>query len=680
MVAGGVTKGVVAALVKPVVEGALSGIKAIKQDIINSFTDKFSVYLESQVERHAFLNTLVFGTYKELEDLYIPLTVIPNVDGVANEEKGIHLNSFKKEFLGTNKRALITDTAGMGKSTLMKFLFLQCIKNKFAVPIFIELRHLSQHKTLLDLIEQQLNPTTTKEDTSYFSRKEIQRILKAGGLVFFFDGYDEIPFKDRESVTIDLKNFIETFSKNTFAITSRPETGLAAFPSFSQYTIRPLKKEESFALIKKYDKDGVRSQQLIERLKGKDFRGVMEFLKNPLLTTLLYRCYEYKQSLPLKKHVFYRQVFDALFDWHDASKDGYNTREKKSKLDIDSFHRVLRVLGIISVMKGEVEGDKDTVLEWIRSAKSLCEGISFSESDFLDDMVRAVPVFIKDGSYYRWSHKSLAEYFAAQYVCTEGKPTQEKIFPSMWEDDQLYRFSNVLDQIYDLDISAFRKYFILPVAQEFSDYWSKAYLGFIGSMSVEDIKLRKLACFGGKYVFASNIEKFEEVIKIVAPHLGEVDVESEEIISKLPFSVSIHMQKGVRKEESYPIFIFSLRCPTSVILTILEEKKDPLIQNKSKVDLSIYKNEITKSAIKKPIEVTDDVESGLNSKRNFNAVTKLIISTNFNVIVEAERMLNFESSLQDEKRVDEFALNLLSSSRSKNTKDKVTQIKEGANP
>ena len=265
----------------------------------------------------------------------IPLTVIPNLDGVDQQENGIKLDSFKNEFLPSHNRVIVTDTAGMGKSTLMKFLFLQCLKTGYAIPIFIELRHLSQHKTVLDLIEQQLNMGADKQDNSYFGRQQIERVIKKGGLVFFLDGYDEIPFKDREQVTIDLKSFIDSFPNNMMAITSRPETGLSAFPSFKPYTIRPLEKEESFALIRKYDKDGIRSKQLIERLKGREFISVMEFLRNPLLTTLLYRCYEYKQSLPLKKPVFYRQVFDALFDWHDSSKDGYNTREKKSKLDID---------------------------------------------------------------------------------------------------------------------------------------------------------------------------------------------------------------------------------------------------------------------------------------------------------------------------------------------------------
>lgn len=661
LIAGAVAKSTITALVKPVIDSALSGLKSVPSTLADIFTDKFSSYLEVQLERHAYLNTIVFNSQMKLEDLYIPLTVIPGIDGIEPREKNLLLDSFKNEFLPTHNRVLVTDTAGMGKSTLMKFLFLECIKTNCAIPIFIELRHLSQNKTILDLIEQQLNPSENKQEASYFKRPQIERVIKRGGLVFFLDGYDEVPYKDREKVTIDLKSFIEKFPDNMIAITSRPETGLSAFPSFKQYTIRPLEKEESFALIRKYDKDGVRAQQLIDRLKGKEFKSVMEFLKNPLLTTLLYRCYEYKQNLPLKKHVFYRQVFDALFDWHDSSKDGYNTREKKSKLDIDSFHRILRVMGIISVMKGEVEGDKDTVLDWIRTAKSICVGTSFSESDFLDDIIRAVPIFVRDGAYYRWSHKSLAEYFAAQYVCTEGKQTQEQIFSGMLKDGQLHRFSNVLDQIYDLDLTAFRKYFILPVAREFSKYWEDSYKGFAGEIPIRDVELRKSITFGSRYIISSSSDLFgnNESENKISSLLGLSEGKNSSA-ENVTVSVSFGEQKS-QKEKNTTIILFSVRNPFAVILNILDMKKDNVIQNKTKIDISGFKNVLTKSAIKNAIEITDNVKSELNSKRNFNVITKIIFMDSNSVVVNAEKMLSFESTLQDEIKVNNFATELLTS-------------------
>lgn len=312
-------------------------------------------------------------------------------------------------------------------------------------------------------------------------------------------------------------------------------------------------------------------------------------------------------------------------------------------------------------MKGEVEGDTDTVLGWIRNAKGLCVGLSFSESDFLDDLVKAVPVFIKEGTNYRWSHKSLAEYFAAQYVCTEGKQTQDKIFSSMWEDERLYHFKNVLDQIYDLDISAFRKHFILPVAREFSNYWATTYKNLSTTISSEDINLRKSICFGMKYQLSGNLNQktVTNFNNIIEKFRNESQFFKNNDTER-PFSVTFGSIK-TKGNSSYPYFIFSIHSPCAVILHILEEKKDPLIQSKSRVDLSIYKSVLTKKALRKIAEVSDDVNNELNSKRNFNAVTKLILSHTPCVLIDHEKFLKFENTLQDEAKVENFADELISS-------------------
>jgi hypothetical protein len=201
----GAAKSAIGHLVRPLVTGALSGIRTVSVPILDLFIDRFSEYIHREMLHHSYLSTIVFGNQKLLEDLYIPLTVVASMDGREGKASEIVLSRFRAEFLPKIKRALITDTAGMGKSTLLKFLFLQCVKSNYGVPIFVELRHLSQTQSIVDLVMRQLNPGVQKDAESYFSRQRVDRIFKKGGLVFFLDGYDEIPFKDRERVTRDVK-------------------------------------------------------------------------------------------------------------------------------------------------------------------------------------------------------------------------------------------------------------------------------------------------------------------------------------------------------------------------------------------------------------------------------------------------------------------------------------------
>jgi len=69
---------------------------------------------------------------RELLQLYLPLIVREDAS-----KKQILLDRYDQN------RVLLTDTAGMGKSTILKFLFLSCIHHDAGIPVFIELRRLS---------------------------------------------------------------------------------------------------------------------------------------------------------------------------------------------------------------------------------------------------------------------------------------------------------------------------------------------------------------------------------------------------------------------------------------------------------------------------------------------------------------------------------------------------------
>lgn len=650
-----ITKAAVGGLVKPALSAAYGGLRSLTQTVISGFGDRFSEYVAQQAARHSKLSTIVFGHQKSLDELYIPLTIIPSRSAeqpVTGRSTEILIDRFHTKLLPNETRVLITDTAGMGKSTLSKFLFLQCLKSLYAIPIFIELRHLSEKNTVSSVIQKQLNSLPVCEDEPRFNKRQVERLFSKGGMVFFFDGFDEIPFKERESVTRDVKDFIDKYPNNIFIITSRPETGLLAFPSFRQFNIRPLAQDESFALIRKYDQEGGRSEQLIQKLGGRDFQAVQEFLKNPLLTSLLYRSFEYKQNVPLKKHIFYRQVYDALFDWHDATKDGYNTREKKSGLDIDTFHRVLRVVGFVSVMKGEVEGDTDSVLTWIRKARSICTTAHFSESSFLDDLVRAVPLFVKEGDTYRWSHKSLAEYFAAQYICTEGKSQQGQVLGALLSTGRTSRFSNVLDQIYDIDATAFRTHLILPMAQAFAAFWRSAYRNLDPAIDVGAIRTRKELLFDRRVVLLPLALLREGKLHAeISPILGFAG-DRLDIFEQANFEMYLYD----RDEDQ----VIGLAAGSfAAIADILASKRDPLVRRFNPEESYKAKGRLRVPLDGKPHLISDDPGQAYNQPQGFVNFSASLLRHMRTPLVDSDRLLQFEAAFQDSDRLSELAEELI---------------------
>jgi hypothetical protein len=68
---------------------------------------------------------------------------------------------------------------------------------------------------------------------------------------------------------------------------------------------------------------------LVDILKGNEYKAVYEYLTNPLLVSMLFAAFDFKQTIPLKKHLFYEQVYDAYFEKHDLTKgDSYKASER----------------------------------------------------------------------------------------------------------------------------------------------------------------------------------------------------------------------------------------------------------------------------------------------------------------------------------------------------------------
>lgn len=228
------------ALAKALVGGVSTSAKAGIAAVSNLFVNRFADYMTRQFEKHYHLTTLVFQNQKPLDDLYIPLTLKREIDEVSaaltqNEQQLIQLSSYNPKLFAPASRTLITDTAGMGKSTLLGFQMLQAVRLGKTVPLFIQLRHLSKNRSIFDVLMADLNhPGSSSENM--LEKKYLLKILKAGGATFFLDGYDEIAVDDREAVTLDLKNLIAGYPKNGFAITSRPDQALTAFGGFAKFS------------------------------------------------------------------------------------------------------------------------------------------------------------------------------------------------------------------------------------------------------------------------------------------------------------------------------------------------------------------------------------------------------------------------------------------------------------
>lgn len=432
-------------------------------------SNAFIAYYKRAYNNYSIINTLAFKErVKKLKDIYIPLTIYP-VDN-KKEKKLTKIEGYPKELLDKYSRILITDTAGMGKSTLMKRMFLDVIDGQFGIPIFIELRRLNENNEILNEVAIQLGGLNDG-----FDKEILETLFVDGEFIFFFDGYDEISSSNKAFVTRNIQDFVAKASNNKYILTSRPEEELACFGEFQEFRIRELKKVESYDLLRKYDISGKTSRLLISKLETGNYSMINEFLKNPLLVSLLFAAFDFKQTIPLKKHIFYRQVFDAYFDSHDLSKGDSYVHEKKSNLDLDDFDKVMRKIGYECLRKQKIEFEKDELLNIIDSAKSGFSNLNFASTSLLGDLLKAVPLFCQDGMYYKWVHKSLQEYFAAEFIYKDSKNNQDAILTTLYKSKKIDLYINLLDLYFDIDPVGFQKNIVKPLLESYVEYYEKFY-------------------------------------------------------------------------------------------------------------------------------------------------------------------------------------------------------------
>lgn len=504
-------------MLEPVQLGVSKATTGIVSSLVTSVWDKLKLkYNEIMVPtpEHFIQNTLdcydKFSKIKclargqlimPLKDIYVPLKLYTGHDR-GNVEYVV--DRYMPSFFSKKQQVLVVDTAGMGKSTLVKRLFIDIVDTGCGIPIFIELRRLSGSHSIIDEIHEQIS--FLDKD---FSLELLFSFIKDGNFIFILDGYDEISLSEKKAVTTSIQDFINHARKNIFIMTSRQEQALSSFEGFVTFKICPLSKEEAFELLEKYDDETKEtSSLLISTLKNtSDFD---EFLGNPLLASMLLTAFSFKNEIPNEKHIFYRNVFDAYFNSHDLTKGGAYQHEKHSGLGIESFHKVLRHIGIISLKKEKIEFDKDDFIDTIEQALKLCSEVKCSAGDFFTDIIEVVPLFVQDGIYYRWAHKSLYEYFAAQNIYRDI-PYKEKVLISLASDERIEKYYNLLDLYYEIDFATFRRSVIKNLLQRFVKYVEK------GNPLTEEIIRRRQCTFScQEYFVLCNDSASEGVLGEIA--------------------------------------------------------------------------------------------------------------------------------------------------------------------
>lgn len=438
-------------------------IDFIGSKLFDDSSKRISEYVFSQAKRHYNIKTLYTnGNPQPFLEIYYPLSIFCNL---TNNKPTIIKSCDIDNVFSYSNFVSIVGNAGSGKSSLIKYLFLNCIERNSYIPILVELRLIESSK--LSIKEFVYQKVFSFEDQEI----KLFQLLKKGGFVFFFDGYDELSSFNISKVSYELNQFIEEFNNNNnFIITSRPGANVEDLQQFQTYQIMGLEPEEIYEFTYKQtlNMDGADSaddfaKAVSESIGNIKLAAIREFLTNPLLLTLYIFAFQRDASIPLKKSIFYSRVIEILLTEHDSRTKFNYHREVCSGLDREQFIKILSRFSFYEQINQQYNWRREQIYELIGKYKNDFN-YQFNIGDFIRDMKVGTSLWLEESGEIKFSHRSLQEYFAAVSIRNSKKSSEiYGVLIQKISNGNLRDYQNFLSLCEEVDELMFYKFFRYPL-------------------------------------------------------------------------------------------------------------------------------------------------------------------------------------------------------------------------
>lgn len=412
----------------------------------------YEKYLENTQNKYSKTKTLI---YKKIpKDLYTFYECI----GVEYNGEVIDTASVKN-IIKVNNKVIITGTGGIGKTTLLKHLFLNSIKDTNYIPVLLELRSLNtsgDNISLFDAVFKNLVDNGFKMEEKYFEYS-----MQEGGYIILFDGFDEVNKEKEQIVTKEIINLAGKYPDNKYIISSRPTDSFVGWNDFVEMQSMNLTKEQALDLISKIEFENSVKQRFYKELDENLYEKYESFASNPLLLTMMLLTFDSRAAIPDKLNDFYEQAFATLFNMHDATKDAY-VRDIRCKLGYENFKMVFAYFCFKSYFEGDFEFTDVSLRKYLEQCKQKFCDIDFEIDDFQTDLIKSVCMLIKEGIFYRFSHRSFQEYFAAWYTCKLTDEVQYELLTGWIKESSGLKTEQYFQMLFDLQGEKFNKIILLP--------------------------------------------------------------------------------------------------------------------------------------------------------------------------------------------------------------------------
>ncbi|MBM0743439.1 NACHT domain-containing NTPase [Phormidium sp. CLA17] len=335
----------------------------------------------------------------------------------------------------TYSKLRVLGKPGVGKTTFLQYLAIQCNLGKFAanqVPIFILLRNFAEESrqrgefSLFNYIEQVFLASGISNPSA------LETLLQAGQVLLLLDGMDELLKQDSTAVLKEIRKFSDKYHRNQFVASCRTAAHKLQLRGFTDVEIAPFTHAQITTFAQKwfmaFTKTTVQAgknqaAQFIQKLDLPENWQFRQLVGTPLFLHIACWVFQGHEKFPTKRSEFYKQGLDLLLGKWDEAR-GIERDEVYRGFLLPQKLRLLSQLAAVTFEQGQYFFEQRTIEHYIGDYLRELPGASLEPEELQlesEAMLRAIEaqhglLTERARGVFSFSYLAFQEYLTARKI------------------------------------------------------------------------------------------------------------------------------------------------------------------------------------------------------------------------------------------------------------------------